>query len=365
MYLKIDYQVGLDINNCVAFYTNFDENLITRLRDTYDGICYNGNLIIHVISVVKVGECMFVSPVLSTTGTLSVVFRALVVNYSPGDIIAGCVVRPIKGHGRITMQSVHSNAMIVQTKEDQDTSVLGTDAVVTINATGVYAGPGSDRISVCATLYNPSAVTYYYPIMAGTHAQAPNSESMTREKYISQLAIDNILAPMSAPPSNSGTIMEDIPGITIIQAARDAAEHLGIVSQRARAEFAKLPEIVRKLFYPFREEREPDVVKSGAVKTINLLDVLAIPDNATCLVMCGEYCPLDGKIGVTANPISSFPEDWVLGELAQPLGVVVARRLEKFIDYATAGSVMLREFMIPAKLEASRNLIVLQSKKKG
>lgn len=369
MYLEIDFQVGLDIGSCVAFYTNFERNLIERLRRDYDGVCYDGNLIIRVLRVVRCGECAFIAPTMPTIGTLSVVFRALVVNYSPDDLIAGCVVRPIKDHGRITMNSSHANVIIIQTKEAQDVAVLDAGAVVAVRATGVLANPGSDKISVGAELYEPSATTYYFPIMAGTIEHAATSEALTRTKYVGVGSLAELFLEGEVR-SHSGQITGDdyhaidsIHGMTVVQAARDAHEYLAATMTRISKEHATLPNNIRALFYPFRKEREPASVAAAALETINLLEA-RIPDAATCVVVCGEYNPLDAKICVSMAPLASLPESWVRGGLAQPAGVVLARRLENFIDFAIAGAIMAIEFMDPAKLIASKSLITLQASKK-
>ena len=345
MFLRINYQVGLDINNCVAFYTNFEDNLLARLHHDFDGICYGGNLILRVLSVVKHGECMFVNSTAATVGTLSVIFCALVVSYGPGDLIAGCIVGPMRDSGRITMQSEHANAIIIQTKEDQDVSVLNTGSIVAIYVTGFYAGPGCNRISVTANLYEPSTATHYYPIMSGSNAQLATCDAMTANKY----------APIRAVLSD-----QSMEGATILQAARDAAEYLRATFKEVGATHASLPGNVRKMFYPFREEKAPTAPQ------IEIIDLLSarIPPDATCLVACCECNPLDGKIGVATCPVADLPSDWIKGELTQPAGVVFARRLERFIDFALAGATMAREFADPAKLSASRNLIVLQAGKK-
>jgi hypothetical protein len=340
MFLKVNYQVGLDINNCVAFYTNFDENLIARLHRDYDGICYGGNLILRVLSVVRTGECMFLNSTSATTGTLSVIFAALVVSYAPGDLIAGCVVGPIRDPTRVTMQSTHANAMIVQTGGDQDTAVLNTGAIVTVYVTGSYAGPGFDRISVTANLYEPSPITHYYPVMPGTSADA--GEEMSVEKYIA-------------------IAQQDERGLTVVQAARLAADYLRATFAEIGADHTSLPDNVRQMFYPFRAEKAQG---DARIATIDMLLDARVPSDATCLVACCEYNPLDGKIGVATCPLAELPGDWIKGELSQPVGVVLARRLERFIDFAYAAARMAREFADPAKLVASRNLIVLQAGKK-
>ncbi|MCK9604229.1 MAG: hypothetical protein M0R66_07725 [Candidatus Omnitrophica bacterium] len=351
MYLITDYHVGLDVNNCVAFYTNFDDNLLARLRRDYEGMCFEGHLILRVLRVMRVGECAFVQSTHPNIGSLSVAFRALIVNYSPRDIIAGCVVRPIREHGRVVMQSQHANTMIIQSREDQDVAVLGAGAVVVVRAIGTFAGPGYDRISVNATLFEPATVTYYYPI-ARNLASAPRTNALAREKY--------------APIASFSGGDDDAPPepVNVIRAAMLASDYLARALAAAKEKHDGLPTVIRALFYPFRApERKPTPAPDAPIALLNILDG-RVPANATCVIMPREYNPLDPLVATTTAPISALPSDWVQGELAQPEDVVLARRLEQFIDFAIAGATMAREFADHAKLEATRALIVLQTGKK-
>lgn len=354
MYLIIDYQIGLDIDNCVTFFINPEANLLARLRRDYDGICFNGNLILHVLKVIRTGECVLNNPTNPTIGSLDVIFRAVAINYSPNDIVAGCVVRPIRENERITMTSEYANVMIVQTKENQDIAILTADTIVTIRVTETLAYPGFSRISLWASLYEPLPITYYYPIIPGTQNSIISNESVTRAKYVSQQDI-NLMA--TNPDA-------DIQGLSILEAARQAAEYLATVLQDVGSQQAMLPSIIRQLFYPFQKQTAPPPKVGDSPLVIQDLLELHVPPDATCFVACAELNPLETKIGISSAPLSELPQTWVQGELAQSAGVIVTRRLEKFIDYAIAGATMARAFIDPAKLTASKNLIVLQSKKK-
>lgn len=354
MYLIIDFQVGLDINNCITFYTNFADNLLARLRHDYNGICFNGCLILYVIEVIKAGECVFSHPTLPTLGSLSVVFRACVVQYSAGDMISGCVVRSMKPHDELAMISEHANALIIPTAEGQDTDVLTTDSVVTINVIGAFANPGSPKIALNAHLYEPQPTTHYYPIIPGTHAQMfAEGEALTRKKYA---RIGDVMLARKE--------MTVIQGITIQEAAIAMIEYFAHVMREIGAARAPVPDIIRRLFYPFKAQR---TIGKDIAAFVNVQDVVRastiIPPNATCLVSCAEFHPFDGHIGISTTPLEDIPGDWIR-EIAQPAGIVLTRCLERFIDYLGAGIALSQELVNPTKLMATKNLIVVQTNKK-
>lgn len=358
MYLIVDLQVGLDIENCIAFYTNFADNLLARLHKDFDGICLSGFLILNILDVVKASECIFNHVTRPTLGSLSVMFRACVVSYRPGDIVAGCVVRP-ENHERITMISRHANAMIIQTKEGQSTAVLTTNAVAITSIIEVYACPGQPRISFNSNLYEPRKITYYYPIIPGTIERMNEDRALTCEKYADIQKINILLNALQAHEDADTSL---ISGITVMQAAQLAHEFFIKSMKEIGAERAALPGIVRQLFYPYMDKvpRKP----RDDIQEQNLLQWRGLPNDATCIVMCSEFHPFDGQIGMTNLPQEKYPRDWVQGEIAQPAGVVLARRFERFIDYLVAGEVMAREFVDTAKLTATKSLIILQTQNK-
>jgi hypothetical protein len=392
MYLIVDYQVGLDIGDCIAFYTAFEQNLIALLRRDYDGVCRDGNLILRVLRVMRTSECMFVCATTPTVGSLNVIFRALVVNYSPNDLIAGCVAQIIKPRNLIVVGSQFATVLITQSEGDGVSPILSANSVVSVVTTGTAASPGDSHISVFANIHEPSAQTYFYPITPGTHAQIVTCKAMSREKYAPIMSILELIgySPSSpdAPSDDASDVPSDAPasadtpqplaragaadminGTTVLLAAREIAEYMNGVIKRCSAVHERMPSVIRKLFYAFKEERVPDGLRpDGKTPAVlaGLIDLLdpRIPDNATCIVTCGELHPLDGKVGYTTRDIASLPETWVRGELEQPAGVVLARRLERFIDSMLVAATTAMEFMDPVKLRASQSFITLQAKRK-
>lgn len=351
MYLITRYTVDIEIANCVEFYTNFDQNVISQLRQLYDGICYGGRLILRVIDVERVGECVINQPTSPTLGILSVAFIALVVDYKPGDLLA-CVGVRASRDGLTMVRAKHADIILDRTGTSREIDLLQPESVVIIRMQNTDANPGYKSIAARGSIFAPDRATYYYPIEPGTIADADESPEMTRAIYapLSAMlrAFDGALA--SAQEGDFANIAH---GVNVREALRDAVE----AWESAEANEKLKTVIAPSMFNTLPVGVAPQAASAGFVRA-DLVDC-RIPRGTTCLVMRGDVPPLSGKIDIATIALDQIPADWKRGAIAQPAGTVLAARMEHQINVITAGMVLLRELTNPARLSATAVLMRL------
>lgn len=358
MYLIRKYDVTVEVENCTEFAINLEYNLLMHLRDSYDSICYGGQLILHVLRVNRYGQLVINNPIVPTLGIISVTFTALVADYKQDDIVASIYVDVLKDHGRIVMHAKHIAAMVISSHDDEnELALLRAKSVTLIAIKASLANPGSSNIAVNASLYNPTPITYYYPITSETIADFRNSRELTMQLYA---PISVILRKFSHAITDTPQIdyseLSAIEGITIKQAFEDARNYFAKVSGEytGKQELLKTT-IIPTMFRPFRE-----IPKLPANVMHHDLDSLYdIPRDTTAFVICGEYSPLDCKIGTINVPLSQIPDNWKAGALTQSTGCAFAKIIEHYLNVITSAITLMHELSDTAKLTASSPLIQL------
>jgi hypothetical protein len=77
-------------------YGQTDE--LSLLKETYEGICYNGCLILDILKVVQKSMIRIVIDDRSCPGSIDVTFIAVVEEFNPGDIIVAEFIKPLAGN---------------------------------------------------------------------------------------------------------------------------------------------------------------------------------------------------------------------------------------------------------------------------
>ena len=357
MYLIRKYDVSIEVEDCIEFAINLEYNLLMHLRDSYDGICYGGQLILHVLRVNRYGQLVVNHPTMPTTGIISATFTALVVDFKPGDIIAGIYADILKDHGRIVMHAKHAAAMVVSSHDDEnELALLRAKSVSLIVINASLANPGASNIAVNASLYNPTPITYYYPIMSETIAELRNSREFVAQLYAPiSVVLRQFSHAINNPPQIEYANLSAIEGMTIKQAFDDARAYF---AQASGKQEALKTTIIPTMFRPFREK--PTIPDGDASIQHHDIDTLYdIPRDTTAFVIHGEYNPLDCKIGTTSIPIGQVPETWKAAAPNQPAGCAFAKILEHYLNVLISAIILMSELSDATKLAASSPLIQL------
>jgi hypothetical protein len=354
MYLIARFFVDIDVVNPIEFYMNFDQNLISKLRQLYDGICYGGRLILRVVGIADVGECVINQPTSATLGVLSVAFDAVVVDYKPGDLIT-CVGVRASRDGITMVRAKHSDIMLDQPRGSRELELLQPESAVVVRLQNTDANPGYRTIAARGAIFSPDRATYYYPIATAGDSVSDGAEDMlTRAIYIPLSAImrafDGELAKVGGGDAD---FPDDMPRVNVREALRDAMDvwaHLE-VNEKLKSV------IVPSMFNALTAGASVAPVHAECTR-VNLVDCAAKP-GATCLVIPGDVPPLDGKVDIAMLSTDKLPADWKCAAIAQPADVVIARCMEHQIDLISAAVALAREFSNPACMSATMGLMKL------
>ncbi len=86
-------------------YSQTDE--LVLLKEAYEGVCYNGCLILEILEVKQKSLIGILSDDRTCPGSIDVTFSATVEEYSPGDIIVATIVKPLGSGNSLLCTSEH------------------------------------------------------------------------------------------------------------------------------------------------------------------------------------------------------------------------------------------------------------------
>lgn len=352
MHLIIAISVGLDIDDCIEFFSNANANILRELRKRYDGRCYCGVKVLRVLSIERTGECVFSNPLTPTVGSLCVTFNALVIAIRPGDLISMCEFRSASP---AIFSSEHAAVTIERGQRGVDAwespiSVLGRGSLICTVAKVISAGMFCSQAAVIGEVYYPARATWFFPFTAGTAEDAMNREALTCKKYA---RLSDVKSMSADSHIEACTVLEAaISAIGTFHAAREE------MLSKNKEMGGKVINIVRSLFYPFKMESIGN--REHAFETMNIAG-FKIPRGATSLVIQRDVNPLDCQISFA---VGNETPDMQKGCVSQSADQIIARFLEQTINYAIAGMDMMRAFQDPGRLKSIMAFVVLMSNKK-
>lgn len=340
MFIIAQYNVSLSIEACVAFYSNFEVNLRDRVRELYEGLCVNGCLIVHIHRIVRVGECQLNNTGNPSRGSLSVTFDARVVQYSRGDIIGGCIASETSSDRIPALTPSYAELIFardIEAARDEALSVVSPGATMIANARIVCANPGAQRISVQASLYEPTRVVKYWPIIA--RAKLDDGEWSPRYWIPAEFREEGI-------DSDSCDIFE------YLRAIREAWSR-EVASAKGKTPFAQH---VGRLF---RAQKCEDV--SSSLRPICVLDS-SLGETirnafAIAIVPCDDPLECQVRIIESAEQIGA---NWECVRPAQLSEIVIIQCCEYFADIHLAAIETLRALIDENCARASKALITAQ-----
>lgn len=92
MHLETIFTVTLDVEDLIDFSADIERNALMRVRDTYQGKCYQGRFVSEVKELVEHSRCQVNNVGTQGAGIINVKFRATCNLYNPGDPIAAVTI---------------------------------------------------------------------------------------------------------------------------------------------------------------------------------------------------------------------------------------------------------------------------------
>lgn len=343
--LRIEsFEVNINVDNPIEFYAS-DARLsaLAQVRAIYEGVCYMGCLVLRVIDIARMGECQFVSPTKPCVGLLAVQFRAIITQYSPGDVITVTMNNDIVST-RIFGRSMYASALFISDHTNMDIhNAISQRSVVYATIVDVGAYPGYSTISARVELRKPTSAqggARCYPILRDTAADAFASPELRDEKYVT--GIDD---------KSGGLTIQSLARATRARINQKVAEYTKDAVQK------KIHLIASTLLCANLSSGAPTGTIDG-VPLVDLIDMNSIAQDITHLVVFDSVNPLDARIGViTAGAFPSSASNWRKDDIPRKCCEVITVLLEQYITIASAYENMMKELADTDKLKASSSII--------
>lgn len=344
MFIIAQYKINLNIDSsCIAFYESFDINLLSRLRELYEGSCAYGCLIVRIHQVLRVGECQFISATDPCRGTIAVSFSARVVQYAPGDIIGGCISRESSSDRIPALTPLYAELIFARDTEagtrDEALRVIGVGAALIGSARVTCANPGANRVSIQAALYEPINIVRYWPI--------------------SRIASDIQWIPQYWVPAEFRD-GEDSAVCNIYDYLREFVAIWARESAAINAKIPKFAQYVSRLFVARTSEYETD--NSIASKSILDVKVESLSNAAAIAIYPGDD-PFSCTVRIVSQG-TPIPAEWTRARPYQPRDAIITQIAEYFADIHIAAIETLNALTDPKCAQATKALIATQMSRK-
>nr|SMH63235.1 Hypothetical protein FSTVLC9_29 [Faustovirus] len=163
--------VSIDIDDPINIASNIDVKLLKLARETYEGICWDGMLIKHVIEIVMKNDLMCAQEVEPDICTICLMLMVEGVVISPGDIIPNCeIISKNDVAKQILCKS--PDATVVTKLESKFASVDARGMFISVVARNVKYCMSSSNISVEAVPFRPTKRYHVYKVTTDTPATA-------------------------------------------------------------------------------------------------------------------------------------------------------------------------------------------------
>jgi hypothetical protein len=201
-------EVGINIQNCISVCTDMN-NILSILANDYEGKCFKSCYIVKIEKIVRTSRCMIAQDVEPTFGTISVMFQATVIVYTPGEVINGCKVLKRDQKGNLTCAT---NIADIVVAAHQNTASISEGQIVSIRVGRVGYNALSNRVSIGGLIFLPQSVYPIYKISGTVNLELlqnvlsriafeeSEADRMKKENPKAWAAIDELLQPYKELP---------------------------------------------------------------------------------------------------------------------------------------------------------------------
>jgi DNA-directed RNA polymerase subunit E'/Rpb7 len=161
MIIKKRIQTAININDCIGFYTDFENNLMDLLKNRFINRCFRKCFIIEILEIIRSSECVINQDGAPDFGTINVIFDVNAIIYTPGEIINGVNVVSRDGSGILTCDTEHAN-IVVGYDPLFNSVYVGQKISIRVYKTKYTIGSDKIDISAVPVVFEKSAILFKY-----------------------------------------------------------------------------------------------------------------------------------------------------------------------------------------------------------
>jgi hypothetical protein len=149
----------MNIQDCIGLYSDPDNNLKNMIIDRYQGRCLRQSYILEVLNIIKYSDCVINQDGAPDFGIINVIFEAMVIIYTPGEIINGCKVISNEPTSPIICSTQYTDIVI---SRDPILNSVQPNQLISVRVHKIKYTIGSSKITVGAVPLLPSKVPTLY-----------------------------------------------------------------------------------------------------------------------------------------------------------------------------------------------------------
>ncbi len=159
MFSKRILEDTLNIVNVFEFVANKYENIMYRLKETYENKCARGIYVVEVVKIIKSSDCEIISSNVDSIGVIHVIFEVIAKIYHKYDIISEVSVKINKG----THYGITPRVLCTFSKENSN-KLLSEDMIIPVMLDNkIEYETNNERVNAFCTILQAFTVeTVYY-----------------------------------------------------------------------------------------------------------------------------------------------------------------------------------------------------------
>lgn len=175
------YETTLNIDHPCKFIAS-EANAKRQVKDTFEGKCYYGSLILEVVSIDKTSMCRLITSNHNATGIVNVCFTARVINYRKGDIIVDAKIEIASG--QVVATSKYAVITIIKSLNNK---ILTNGQTIPVRVEDrVLYNVNSNSINVEASILTPQIEAPIYHVVGTLDSKIYNTVSMLVDRIVQQ-----------------------------------------------------------------------------------------------------------------------------------------------------------------------------------
>lgn len=140
-------------------YQDVDKVILDKLRASYQGRCESNCIIVDVREIVRRSRVRIEKASLKGEGVVNVCYRALVIQFKPGEILSNCEVQRVEQNNQFLCNHKHATVYIAGSRDMQ---VLKEGQRLSVVIDEVMHSKGMGRASVMGRIFEyPTTCTVF------------------------------------------------------------------------------------------------------------------------------------------------------------------------------------------------------------
>lgn len=153
-------EIGINIDDPVGLYSDFDNVLMALLKERYVGKCLRNCYVLDINRVVRASECLINQDGAPDFGTINLIFEAQALVYNIDEVIVAC--KMIKNtHGIMILSSQYADIMI-PTDNSMESITIGQ--IIPIKVESIRYALGHSKIAIKGLISLPEKTFKIYKL---------------------------------------------------------------------------------------------------------------------------------------------------------------------------------------------------------